>query len=124
MLMDSDVMVDIMRNHPPALAWVAGLGTTPLNLPGLVAMELLQGCRNLISQQRLVSRLQGVALHWPTPTDCMRAYHDFATYRLSHGLGLLDALIGQTAVGLGETLATFNVKHFAMIPGLRTIQPY
>jgi hypothetical protein len=28
------------------------------------------------------------------------------------------------AVGLGETLATFNVKHYAVIPGLNMEQPY
>jgi hypothetical protein len=37
---------------------------------------------------------------------------------------LLDALIGATAVGLNEQLATFNVKHYKVIPGLQTVQPY
>jgi hypothetical protein len=39
-------------------------------------------------------------------------------------LGLLDALIGHTAVGLGEELATFNVKHYAVSAGLTTVQLY
>jgi hypothetical protein len=38
------------------------------------------------------------------------------------GLGLLDALIGATV--LGRPLATFNVKHYGVIAGLQTIQPY
>jgi predicted nucleic acid-binding protein len=29
-----------------------------------------------------------------------------------------------TAVSYGETLATFNVKHYAVIAGLTTVQPY
>jgi predicted nucleic acid-binding protein len=56
--------------------------------------------------------------------DCQRGYQDFAAYRLSHGLGLIDALIGATAVGCGETLATFNVKHYAVIARLTTVQPH
>jgi hypothetical protein len=63
-------------------------------------------------------------LHWPTDADCTRALYDFATYHLSHHLGLLDALIGETAVGLGQPLATFNVKHYSVITTLQTIQPY
>ena len=124
MLADTDVMVNILRGHPPALAWLAGLGATPIELPGLVAMELLQGCRDLAEQQRLEKHLRGFTLHWPTQADCRRAYQDFAAYRLSHNLGLLDALIGQTAVGSGEALATFNVKHYAVISGLTTVRPY
>jgi predicted nucleic acid-binding protein len=124
MLLDTDVMVDILRGYPPAVAWLASLGSTPVGLPGLVAMELLQGSQNLNEQHRLEQLLQPFPLHWPTPVDCAKALHDFATYHLSHNLGLLDALIGETAVGLGETLATFNVKHYSVIAVLKTIQPY
>jgi hypothetical protein len=37
---------------------------------------------------------------------------------------LLDALIGHIAIGLNEPLATFNVKHYGVVQGLKTIQPY
>ena len=124
MLLDTDVMVDVVRGHPPAGAWLMGLGPVSIGLPGLVSMELLQGCRNLTAQRRLEKQLRQYAVHWPTLADCQRGYQDFAAYRLSHGLGLIDALIGATAVGRGETLATFNIKHFAVIAGLTTVQPY
>ena len=42
-LVDTDVMVDIVRRHAPALAWLDSLGAERIGLPGLVAMELLQG---------------------------------------------------------------------------------
>ncbi len=124
MLLDTDIMVDVLRRFPPAVAWLTRSGTFPLGLPGLVAMELLQGCKNLAEQRRLEVQLLGFALYWPTQADCQRAFRDFAAYRLSHNLGLIDALIGQTAVGLGEPLATYNVKHYAVISGLKTVQPY
>jgi hypothetical protein len=56
--------------------------------------------------------------------DCGRALQDFAAFHLSHNLGLLDALIAHTAVGLGQPLATFNVKHYGVIVTLTTVQPY
>jgi predicted nucleic acid-binding protein len=124
MLLDTDVMIDVLRGHPPAVAWLAGLGTTPVGLPGLVAMELLQGCQNLSDQQRLEKQLLQFALHWPTSADCQRAYLDFAAHRLSHNLGLLDSLIGHTAVGLNDRLATFNLKHYGVIASLQAFQPY
>ena len=45
-------------------------------------------------------------------------------YHLSHSIGLLDALIGLTAVAVNLPLYTFNQKHYSMIPNLHTIQPY
>ncbi|MEW4568732.1 type II toxin-antitoxin system VapC family toxin [Tautonia sp. JC769] len=123
MLLDTDVLIDFLRGHPPAVAWLTTYDS-PIGVPGLVAMELIQGCRNLAEQQRIDRELQRFPMHWPTPADCRRAYRDFASFRLSHGLGLLDALIASTAIGLGEPLASFNVKHYRVIPGLTIVQPY
>ena len=123
-LLDTDVAVDILRNHPPAVSWLQGLGATLLGLPGLVVMELLQGCQDKAEQQWVEQFCQSYALYWATPADCQRALQDFAAYHLSNNLGLLDALIAHTAVGLNETLATFNVKHYRVVASLRTIQPY
>jgi hypothetical protein len=44
-LVDTDVLIDIQRGHPPAVAWFAGLTELPL-VPGFVVMELVQDARN------------------------------------------------------------------------------
>jgi predicted nucleic acid-binding protein len=123
-LLDTDVMVDVLRNYPPAVAWLNSLGNTAVGLPGLVAMELIQGCPNLAEQQRVQRQIARFVLSWPSEVDCNRALQDFSAFRLSHGVGLLDALIGHTAVGRNEPLATCNIKHFGPMSGLQTIQPY
>lgn len=123
-LLDSDVAIDILRNHAPAIAWLQGLGSTQIGLPGLVLMELVQGCRNKVEQQRVEQFCQLRALYWPTRSDCERALHDFSMFHLSHNLGLLDAIIAHTAVGMNLQLATFNMKHYAVVAGLTTLQPY
>lgn len=123
-LLDTDVAIDILRNHGPAVNWLQGLGPTPLGLPGSVMMELLQGCQNKAQQQKVEQFFHPYALSWPNGADCRRALRDFANFHLSNNLGLLDALIGATAVGLNEPLATFNVKHYAVIAQLKTVQPY
>jgi predicted nucleic acid-binding protein len=124
MCVDTDVMIDILRRYEPAMAWLRSLGSEELALPGLVAMELLQGCRNRTEQRRVDRTLRPYRLYWPTQADCERAFQDYATFHLSHQLGILDALIAETAVGLGVALATFNEKHYRVVPTLQTLQPY
>ena len=123
-LLDTDVMIDVLRKHPPAVAWLQASLTEELSLPGLVVMELLQGCRTIDEQQRVEALLHPYILYWPTQTDCARALADFTAYHLSHNLGLLDSLIAETAIGLGMTLATFNEKHYSALSALKTAQPY
>jgi len=52
-LLDTDVAIDVLRNHAPARTWLQGLGAAPVGLPGFVVMELLQGCQNKAEQQRV-----------------------------------------------------------------------
>jgi predicted nucleic acid-binding protein len=122
-LLDSDVLIDIQRGHAAAVAWFASLTDVP-SVPGFVVMELIQDAQNA-SQVRQVLRLVApLPIVWPSEADCQRALSDFTAYHLSHGLGLLDALIAACAVGLSATLCTFNVKHYRVVPGLNTLQPY
>jgi len=121
--LDSDILVDMLRGFIPSLAWYAGLVTKP-SLPGVVAMELIQVTRNS-GELRLVTKvLKPTQLVWPTEVDCLKALADFTRFHLSHSLGLVDALIAATVAGRAGTLCTFNVKHYRMVPGLATSQPY
>ncbi len=100
-LLDTDVMVDILRGHEPAKVWLETVDE--IGVAGLVAMELIQGCQNAREQRMLEKDLSD---------------------HLSDNIGLLDALIAETAIGLHAKLATFNVKHYHVIDGLQSLQPY
>jgi len=124
-LLDSDVMIDLLRQYPPAVRWLDALDEEEeLLLPGYVVMELIQGCRNKVEQKRLQRELATYGVAWLAPADCDKALDIFTEYHLSHNAGLLDVLIGQTAVALRAPLYTFNQKHYRFVPGLQTIQPY
>jgi len=123
-LLDTDVMIDLLRRYLPAVVWLESVGDEEIQLSGFVVMELFQGCRNKAEQEKLEKVLQSYAITWPSPETCNEALLVFANSHLSHGLGLLDALIGQTAVALQVPLYTFNDKHYAAVPRLQTIQPY
>ncbi|MEA5618764.1 type II toxin-antitoxin system VapC family toxin [Cronbergia sp. UHCC 0137] len=123
-LLDSDIMIDFLRKYSPAISWLSSLGDEEIALPGYVAMELMQGCKNKLELQEIRKFIANVEVIWPTPETCDQTLETFADYNLSHNLGLIDALIGQTSISLGLPLHTFNVKHYAVLPGLITIQPY
>jgi len=123
-LLDTDVMIDLLRQYPPAVAWLDSLGEEEIILPGFVVMELIQGCRNKTEQKRMERELGAYGVVWPSPETCDKALSVFTRYHLSHGLGILDALIGQMAVDLDLPLYTFNQKHYTHIPNLKTVQPY
>jgi len=124
-LLDSDVMIDLLRQYPPAIGWFDALDDEEkLLLPGYVMMELIQGCRNKAEQDRLQRELADYGVVWLAPADCDKGLDVFTRYHLSHNAGLLDVLIGQTAVALEVPLYTFNHKHYRFIPGVQTVQPY
>ena len=121
---DTDVMIDILRGFNPAVEWLKSLREQEIGVPGFVAMELLQGCQNAREQHRLEKELAIYEFYWPDTEDCDRALESFSSYHLSDNIGLLDALIAETAVGHGAQLATFNVKHYRVLKSLQSVQPY
>ncbi len=124
-LLDTDVLIDLLRRYTPAVEWFAALpDDEEIVVPGFVVMELIQGCRDKPEQDRVQRVLAFCGVVWPSATDCDKALALFATYHLSHNAGLLDALIGQTAVALGVPLRTFNQRHYGFIPDAETVQPY
>jgi predicted nucleic acid-binding protein len=123
-LLDTDIMVDILRDYPPAVQWMQSLGDEAIALPGFVVMELIQGCQTKIELTNIRKRLAQFQVYWPEVDDCNQAVEIFAQYHLSHQTGIIDVLIGQLAVSTNGSLYTFNKKHYSPIPGLKTVQPY
>jgi predicted nucleic acid-binding protein len=122
-LLDTDVLIDVQRGHATALAWFGSLTELP-SVPSFVVMELVQDARNATEVKAALKLVAPLRIVWPTEVDCARALSAFTAYHLSHGLGLLDALIAACAVGLTANLCTFNQKHYQVVPGLTTRQPY
>lgn len=122
-LLDTDVLIDIQRGRPMAVAWFSQLSDLPA-VPGYVVMELIQDAQNAGQVRQVLKLTAPLPVVWPTEMDCQRALADFTAYHLSHNLGLIDALIAACAVGLSATLCTFNLKHYRVISALHIEQPY
>ncbi|HVM26359.1 MAG TPA: type II toxin-antitoxin system VapC family toxin [Mycobacteriales bacterium] len=120
-LVDTSVLIDHLRGHPPAVAALRELVRSgrPRVASVLTRTEILRG---LPARQRTV--WQGLAgiLTW-LPVDVAiadRAGELAATYRRSHGsIDLVDHLLAATAEHHGAELWTRNVRRFPSLSGLR-----
>jgi predicted nucleic acid-binding protein len=123
-MLDTDVMIDILRKYKPSLDWLSINQNENIALSGFVLMELIQGCKHKPEQIIIEKSLKEVTILWPSHETCQNAYSVYSKYHLSHNIGILDALIGQTAVDLKLPIYTFNEKHYNIIPGIIIKAPY
>ena len=122
MLADTVVLIDQIRGYQPALAWLTSLPDPPL-VSGFAALELAFGSSDAQELSRVESFLKRFPILWPDAEDVKRAL-TFSKLRLSGGLGILDALTAALAIGHGQELLTFNLRHFKSVPGLKVLSTY
>lgn len=124
-LLDSDVVVDILRGQPSALGWLSGVSVDEeLVLPGFVAMELIFGCVNPADHWATDRFIRICEIAWLNQSGCETAMRMLRHVRPRVALGVLDALIAQTAIELDAPLHTLNARHFRAVPNLAFVQPY
>jgi len=123
-LVDTDVVVDCLPGTAPSREWLQRTSTEALGLPGVVAMELLIGCRNRAEIQHLQKFLDTFSIVWPDASEFARAYELLAEHRLTSGLGIPDCLVAAMALVRKARIYTFNSKHFRVIPGVDAQEPY
>jgi len=124
LLIDTDVLVEILRGRREAAAWLSDLGNQVVGIPVLVRMEVLQGARDRGDQQTLIKLLQPYAVAHLQAGDSERALTWFESFHLSHNVGVMDCLIAAVAVRLSRPLYTFNLKHYNPISDLTVSVPY
>jgi predicted nucleic acid-binding protein len=116
-LLDTSIIIDILRGSQPALEYARRL-TEPPTCSEITRVEVLRGLRS--DERRATERLFGT-LRW-APVDesvARRAGELGRRYRRSHrGLATADLIIAASAIELGLELATLNVRHFPMVPDL------
>ncbi|MBV8529272.1 MAG: PIN domain-containing protein, partial [Candidatus Dormibacteraeota bacterium] len=109
-----------LRGEPAARAWLRGARqqTGPLAVSAVSVVEVAGGMRS--PERREVTRLLASLRIVPvTERIAWRAADLMRTHRRAHGgIGLGDYLIAATVDVEGMDLATLNVRHFPMFPGL------
>lgn len=123
-LLDTDVLVDVLRGVEQARVWLDENANQRLLVPGIVAMELLAGCVNQEHLTRCRSFVTRFPIAWTEAHEFEFAGELLARHRLRTGIGIPDCLIAAMAQIRSATLFSFNVRHFRQIPDLDVQQPY
>ena len=127
MILDTDILVWVLREHSPALRFVDSIPPERRNLSSVTYLELLYGshdARDLRSVKELVDDIfaEVIPVSEAISRTAIRLMEEFV---LAHRLDISDAFIAATALDRQEPLATGNQKHFRFIPGLelKTFRP-
>ena len=122
MILDSDVLIEILRNNARTTRWVAAQAAPgeALRYSPVSRAEIGAGQR-AGEEQAIAALFAGMDVVTIDAVTGESAGERLRRYRRSHGLELADALIGASASQHGERLATFNRRHYPGITGL--LQP-
>ena len=119
MILDSDVLIEILRSNARTARWVAAQGSAgqTLRYSPVSRAEIGAGIR--AGEEKTIAALfVGLDAVTVDAATGELAGKRLRRYRRSHDLELGDALIGASAVQYGEQLATFNRRHY---PGISRI---
>ncbi|MGN6389195.1 MAG: type II toxin-antitoxin system VapC family toxin [Burkholderiaceae bacterium] len=119
MLIDTDVLIWMMRGHEGAAARLQAM--VPWRVSAVTYMELAQGCRNKAELEQVKKGLAASRTEIvPVSTAVSnRAMQLIDAHALSSGMQLGDALIAATALEHDTAVFTGNAKHFRAIDGLK-----
>ena len=121
LLLDTDVLIDYLRDRPEAISYVENL-TGELMISAATVAELYAGVREGTERTKLETFLK-VFHAVPIDDEIARQGGLYRRdYKKSHSTGLNDALIAATAELLQVPLVTLNKKHFPMLANV--IVPY
>lgn len=120
-ILDTDILIDLLRAKPRALAWFEATfaGGDALALSVVTKLELFKGCRDQSERRVVLGWVRKFQLLHVTEAIGVKADAVFQQYHPRHGMGILDALIASTALCWDGLLYSGNAKHFRGIRGLQ-----
>ena len=125
-IFDTSVLIEAERGRFDAIGFIAGKEKEPFGLSAISVSELLHGVHRADTEKRrlkrsaLVEKTIELFPIYPFDKNVARIYAKLWSGLLQKGLtiGSHDLMIGATAISLGFSVATFNVRHFSRIEGL------
>ena len=127
-IIDTDILIDFLRNRKEAVEFVTQLEgkKTLLSTTAINAFELYYGAhksrqstQTLQATKLLLERLVILPL---SSRSAKRAGHIYAELELKgHPIGLRDTFIAAIALTRKSSIATRNIEHFKKVKGLTVI---
>jgi predicted nucleic acid-binding protein len=134
LILDSSVLITAERQGQNARQMLAAIssqvGNTEIALSVVTLIELAHGATRADTPQREAKRqlfiqelLTALPIHPVTVSVALRTGQiDGENQAKGVRLPLSDLLIGVTALEMGYSVATGNLRHFQLIPGLSVVQ--
>jgi predicted nucleic acid-binding protein len=117
-LLDTDVLVDFLRGHSKAVAFVDARQDRII-LSSIVVAELYAGVKG-DDEQSVLETFVSLFRVVPVSAEIAKAGGLYKRdYAGSHGVGLADAILAATVEAENAEFKTLNIKHFPMLKGLR-----
>ena len=105
-LIETTILVDLVRGQAAAITWVNSVLPQDRWVSVITYFELLADCRNRREQRTVTREMRQYRLVHLTEEISHTPLDWFGRFHLSHGVGVLDSLIGATAVAQHLILAT------------------
>ena len=121
-LLDTAVLVDLLRAYPPAPDWLSR--QAPLGVSPIVWLEVIEGAEDKRAQVRAIKLLQRFERVEVLTADFDWAIQQALRFKLSHNINMMDCLIASTAHRLNLPIYTSNLKHFQPLLGDLAQKPY
>lgn len=117
-VLDTSILIDILRNDPEALEYVTGLEEVPI-CSEVTRVEVTRGLRRAerAGAERLFQALRWVPLDEPIARRAGELGRRWDRHR--PGISLADLVVAATTEQVGAELVTANIRHFPMLAGLQ-----
>ena len=126
MILDTSILISLEKSHKSIDEFIAGREAEPFGISVVSVSELLHGVHRADSETRrlaresYVERIIELFPAYPFDLAAGRIYaRIWATLaRKRQVVGAHDLIIAATAISLGFSVVTFNLRDFARIEGL------
>lgn len=129
-LIDADILIEAERGSFDLEAWLRSHGDEEFRLAAITMAELWHGVERAkgahrVRRQRFLERI--FALFETVGYTATTAFHHARLWAevetAGRMIGAHDLMLAAIAMERGDSVATFNARHFKSIKGLRVIVP-
>lgn len=129
-LIDSDVMIQAERGIFDLDAWLVSQPYEEFKLAVITVAELWHGAeratgihqaKRRLFLQRIFATFDFVPYSGPAAFEHARLWAELESS--GQMIGAHDLILAAIAIHTGNAVATFNVRHFSVVKGLKVIEP-
>ncbi len=123
-ILETTVLVDLLRQHQPAVNWFQSKSQSTFGITPIIWMEVIGGGPNKIKRLQAAKLMQQFEMIYLTQVDLDWAMEHQMLCELRYGVGMMDCLIASVNARLQLPLYTHNLKHFVPLLDTLVQKPY